>query len=253
MTNGELYLVGTGPGALAQLTHRAREVLARADAVVGYRLYLDLLGPLLEGKETVSSALSEETARATRAVELARAGRRVALVSSGDAGVYGLAGLALELLGATGWRAGAAPLVEVVPGVTAGQAAAALLGAPLGHDWASISLSDLLTPWPVIARRLEAVAAADFVLCLYNPRSLRRDWQLAAARDILLRHRSAATPTGLVTNAYRPGQRVVTTSLGELDPGEVDMLTTVVIGNAATLSFGDLLVTPRGYHLGVAP
>lgn len=249
MPSGELFLVGTGPGALDQLTGRAREALARCDVVVGYRLYLELLCPLLEGKETVSSELTQEEARAARAVELALAGRRVALVSSGDAGVYGLAGLAFELLAAAGWRPGADPVVEVVPGVTAAQAAAALLGAPLGHDWASVSLSDLLTPWPSIERRLEAVAAADFIVCLYNPRSAKRDWQLAAARDIMLWHRGAATPVGLVTNAYRPGQRVTATSLGALDPGTVDMLTIVVIGNAATVARDGLLVTPRGYQI----
>lgn len=247
MARGALYLVGIGPGALEHLTPAARAALVASDTIVGYRRYLDLLGPLLEGKELVAAELTEEVARAERAIALARQGRRVALVSSGDAGVYGMAGLALELLHRAGWRPGAAPDVEVVPGVTAAQAAAALLGAPLMHDWACVSLSDLLTPWPTIERRLAAVAAADFVVCLYNPRSRRRDWQLRAARDIFLRHRAPETPVGLVTNAYRPGQRVATATLATLDPASVDMLTTVVIGNGATIGRDGLLVTPRGY------
>lgn len=250
MPSGALYLVGTGPGDLAHLTPAARDALARSEVVIGYRLYLDLLGPLLDGKETVSSQLTEEAARARRAIDLARGGRIVALVSSGDAGVYGMTGLALELLHADGWRPGDAPTVEVVPGITAAQAAAALLGAPLMHDWACVSLSDLLTPWPVIAKRLEAVAAADFVVCLYNPRSHKRDWQLAEARAIFLRHRAPTTPVGLVTDATRPAQRVRTMTLGDLDITAVDMLTTVIIGNAATMDTGGLLITPRGYRVG---
>ncbi len=250
MTRGRLYLVGTGPGDLAQLTPAARTALAGSEVIVGYRLYLDLLGPLLVGKEIISSQLTEEVARAGLAIDLARRGRCVALVSSGDAGVYGMAGLALELLHGTGWRPGDAPDVEVVPGLTAAGAAAALLGAPLMHDWACVSLSDLLTPWPVILRRVEAVAAADFVLCLYNPRSRRRDWQLDAAQEMLLRYRTAGTPVGLVTNAFREGQRVHTTTLAALDPAQVDMLTTIVVGNSATIDLDGLLVTPRGYPVG---
>ncbi len=250
MIRGCLYLVGAGPGDLAHLTPAARAALAGSEVVVGYRRYLDLLGPLLDGKEAVSSELTEEVARAGRAVDLARRGRTVALVSSGDAGVYGMAGLALEVLREAGWRPGDVPDVEVVPGITAAGAAAALLGAPLMHDWACVSLSDLLTPWPVILRRLEAVAAADFVLCLYNPRSRRRDWQLGAARDVLLRHRAPQTPVGLVTDAYRAGQRVRTTTLADLDPAAVDMLTTVIVGNSATVDCGGMLVTPRGYPVG---
>ncbi|MDP9372981.1 MAG: precorrin-3B C(17)-methyltransferase [Chloroflexota bacterium] len=250
MTRGRLYLVGAGPGDLAHLTPAARAAFAGSEVVVGYRRYLDLLGSLLDGKEAVSSELTEEVARAGRAVEMARRGRTVALVSSGDAGVYGMAGPALELLREAGWRPGDAPDVEVVPGITAAGSAAALLGAPLMHDWACVSLSNLLTPWPVILRRLEAVAAADFVLCLYNPRSLRRDWQLGAARDVLLRHRAPRTPVGLVTDAFRAGQRVRTTTLADLDPGEVDMLTTAIVGNSATVDCGGVLVTPRGYPVG---
>lgn len=254
MARGRLYLVGAGPGDLAHLTPAARAAIVGSDVVVGYQRYLDLLRPLLGSRQTIASRLTEEVARARQAVDLARRGQIVALVSSGDAGVYGMAGPALEVLQALGWRPGDAPEVEVVPGITAAGAAAALLGAPLMHDWACVSLSDLLTPWPLILRRLEAVAAADFVVCLYNPRSHRRDWQLGAARAVLLRHRAPRTPVGLVTDAYRAGQRVRTTTLGDLDPTLVDMLTTVVVGNSATVDLGGIVVTPRGYPVGeVAP
>ncbi len=250
MGSGTLYLVGTGPGDLAHITPAAVAAIGRSAVVVGYRLYLDLLGGLLDGKEVISSQLTEETARAQYAVDRARSGTVVSLVSSGDAGVYGMAGLALELLYAQGWRPGDAPAVEIVPGITAAQAAAALLGAPLMHDWACVSLSDLLTPWEVIRRRLEAVASADFTVCLYNPRSRQRDWQLATAQEIFLVNRSPMTPVGLVTDAYRPAQQVRTTTLGADWVVSVDMLTTVIIGNAATVDAGGLLITPRGYRVG---
>lgn len=249
MTEGTLYLVGTGPGDRAQLTPAASAAIAHSAIIVGYHRYLDLLGDLLDGKEIVTAGLRAETERAQRAITEARAGRTVALVSSGDAGVYGMAGLALELLAADGWHPGDLPHVEVVPGITAATAAAALLGAPLMHDWACISLSDLLTPWPVIRARLDAVALADFVVCLYNPRSSARNWQLDEARVILLAAREPDTPVGMVRNAWRDGQSVRTTTLASFDPTEVDMLTTVIVGNRTTVDLGGMLYTPRGYRM----
>ncbi|MCA1722976.1 MAG: precorrin-3B C(17)-methyltransferase [Thermomicrobia bacterium] len=248
MTDGTLYLIGTGPGDRAHLTPAACAAITRSAVVVGYRRYLDLLGDLLDGKEIVAAGLREETARARRAIAHAREGRAVALVSSGDAGVYGMAGLALELLAAEGWRPGDSPYVEIIPGITAATAAAALLGAPLMHDWACISLSDLLTPWPIIRSRLKAVAVADFVVCLYNPRSNARDWQFGEARDILLSEREPDTPVGIVRNAGREDQVVRTTTLTALDPTGVDMLTTVIVGNRTTVDLGGMLYTPRGYQ-----
>ncbi len=248
MIEGTLYLVGTGPGDRAHLTPAACAAITQSAVIVGYHLYLDLLGDLLDGKEIVTAGLREETERAQRAIAQARAGRTVALVSSGDAGVYGMAGLALELLAADGWRPGDPPHVEVVPGITAATAAAALLGAPLMHDWACISLSDLLTPWSVIRTRLEAVAVADFVVCLYNPRSNARNWQLGEARDILRAARGPGTPVGTVRNAGRNDQAVRTTTLAAFDPSEVDMLTTVIVGNRTTVDLGGMLYTPRGYQ-----
>jgi precorrin-3B C17-methyltransferase len=182
------------------------------------------------------------------ALELASAGRRVALVSSGDAGVYGMASLVLETAEDV-----AGVEVEVVPGVTAALSAAALLGAPLGHDFACISLSDLLTPWPVIERRLEAAGAGDFVVALYNPRSRNRTRQLPHARELLLKHRAPGTPVGLVDRAFRPEERVWQTTLAELSGEGVGMETLIVIGNSQTRVVNGRLVTPRGYPGGGTP
>ncbi|HYC13651.1 MAG TPA: precorrin-3B C(17)-methyltransferase, partial [Stellaceae bacterium] len=223
---------------------------AAASDVVGYGLYLDLLGPALAGKRRHARALGEESARARLALDLAAKGRSVALVSSGDAGIYGLASLVFELMDREerpDWRS---VELNVVPGLSAMQAAAARAGAPLGHDFAAISLSDLLTPWPAIERRLEAAAGADFVLALYNPRSARRRRQLQRAKRILLRHRAPETPVVIARNLGRAGERVTMTSLGKLDPRDVDMLTLVLVGSSATRHVrGEAawVYTPRGY------
>jgi cobalt-precorrin 5A hydrolase/precorrin-3B C17-methyltransferase len=238
---GRLHLVGAGPGDPGLVPPMARDALARSEYVVGLDRYVDAVRPFLRpGATTEPSRLGSEEARARRAVELAELGASVALVSSGDAGVYGMASPALEL-------AGAGVDVVGVPGVTAANAASALLGAPLGHDHCAISLSDLLTPWEQIRRRLEAAAAADLVAVLYNPRSRGREWQLEQARRIFLRHRSPHTPVGVVTDAYRPGQSVLHTTLGDLDVARVGMTTTVVIGSSSTRMTAGRMVTPRGY------
>ena len=240
---GRLSVVGLGPGSAGLLTPDASRAIEAADAVVGYRYYLDLIADRLEGKEVVGRELGEEVERARLALELAESGRTVALISSGDAGIYGMGGVALELASD---RPGSAYVV-VVPGVTAATSAAALLGAPLAHDWASISLSDLLTPWEVIAARVEAAASADFVLAFYNPKSRARDWQLAAVAEILLRHRDPGTPVGLVENAYRPGERVEIVRLDRLAEAEVSMFTTVIVGSSRTFVKRGRMVTPRIY------
>ncbi len=247
--NGKLFLVGLGPGAAGLLTPSAVAVLGRCDVVVGFRGYLEQIAYLTQGKELVAMELGQELDRAARAVDLAGSGRPVAVVSSGDAGVYGMAGPLFRVLTDRGWD-GATPPVVTIPGVSALQAAAALLGSPLMQDFCAISLSDLLTPWATIRRRLEAAALGDFVVALYNPRSQRRDWQLLAARQILLEQRSPETPVGLVREAYREGQRVTLTDLGQLESRcpEVDMFTTVVIGNSTTYLHGGRMVTPRGYE-----
>lgn len=243
---GALHVVGLGPDGCEHLTLAARAALEQSTVVVGYEGYLRQLAAWLR-RPRHSFPLGAEGERVLEAIRLAEQGERAALVSSGDAGIYGLAGLALETLHERGWEPEAGFPVIVLPGVSALSAAAALLGAPLGHDFAVVSLSDLLTPWALIVRRLAAAAAADFVLVLYNPASQRRRWQLAEARELLLAHRSAETPAALVRNAYRPGQRVVRTTLASLPLDEVDMLTTVVVGSSATRALGPWLVTPRGY------
>ena len=218
--------------------------------MVGYRLYLDLLGDMLRGKRRHAKGLGAETDRARLALDLAAAGRDVALVSSGDAGIYGLASLVFELVDRAErpeWRR---LRISVAPGVSALQAAAARVGAPLGHDFAVISLSDLLTPWAQIERRLAAAARGDFVLALYNPRSQRRTRQLEAARRILLRHRRSDTPVVLARNLGRAGEQVTIDTLAGFDARGVDMLTLVLIGSRSTrLIPGDppRLYTPRGY------
>lgn len=247
---GRILLVGLGPGSPEHMTFRARQAIAESDSVVGYETYIELIKDLLAGQEVFQTGMQEEVARAKKAVELAEAGRTVAVVSSGDAGIYGLAGLVYEILKERGWSLGNGIKVEVVPGVTALSAAAALLGAPLMHDFCAISLSDLLTPWEVIVKRIEAAARADFVIALYNPASGRRQHQIAHARRILLEYRPPATPVGLVKNAYRQGQHTVVTDLEHLLDYEIGMLTTVIIGNSQTFAHEGLMVTPRGYRLG---
>jgi len=238
---GRLAVVGLGPGAADLRTPRAEAELRRASVVVGLDSYVDQVRHLFRpGTEVRASGLGAEEARAGEAVELAVRGRAVALIGSGDAGVYAMASPALE-------RCPADVEVVGVPGVTAALAAAALLGAPLGHDHAVISLSDLHTPWPAIERRIQAAADGDFVVCFYNPRSAERHWQLRAALDVLAAHRPAETPVGAVRQASRTGQRVWYAPIKEFDPDDVDMLTTVVVGSSHTRMVGGRMVTPRGY------
>lgn len=238
---GTITVVGLGPGAFDLLTPRALQALRGADVIVGYESYLQSLAPLNLRAELRGSPIGAETARARLAVELAQQGRLVALVSSGDAGIYGMASLLLETAGEAGIA------VEIVPGVTAATAAAALLGAPLGHDFACVSLSDLLTPWELIAARLDAAARSDFVIALYNPVSQKRTWQLPQARDIVLWHRRPDTPVGVVDRASRTGELKRLTTLGELASAGIGMETVVLIGNSQTRVVNGRLVTPRGY------
>jgi cobalt-precorrin 5A hydrolase / precorrin-3B C17-methyltransferase len=242
---GCVSVVGLGPGHARYRTPAAVGAIRHADVVIGYERYVDQCADLLTAShEVLRSPLGAEADRCRVALARASGGARVALVCSGDPGVFAMAGLVHELAGDHG-----DPPVEVVPGVTAALSAAALLGAPLAHDHASISLSDLLTPWSVIEQRLRAVAAADLALALYNPRSSRRTWQLDAARAILLEARGAETPVGVVTDASRPGEEVVVTTLGELDPETVGMLSVVIVGNASSYVRDGRIVTRRGYEL----
>ncbi len=240
---GHLAVVGLGPGAPAWRTPAAASAVRHADVVVGYGPYVDLAGELLGTHHTVvRSPIGAERARVSEALRRAAGGERVALVCSGDPGIYAMASLVCELAPAHG-----DPPVTIVPGVTAALAAAAVLGAPLGHDHAAVSLSDLLTPWAVIEQRLRAVAEGDFTVSLYNPRSKRRIVQLDRALEILAAHRPSTTPAAIVTDAGRPAQRVVRTTLADFDPEQVDMLSLVVVGSSTTRWQGDRMVTPRGY------
>jgi len=248
---GRLFIVGIGPGGEAWLTPEAAGMIEEASDLVGYGLYLDLLGARAKAKRRHDFALGEEEARVKTALALAAEGRTAALVSSGDPGIYAMASLAFELLerAPQAWRG---IEVRVAPGISAMQAAAARAGAPLGHDFAAISLSDLLTPWEAIERRLEAAAAGDFVVALYNPVSRRRRHQLEMARSILLKHRAPDTPVVLARNLGRDGETLKVVRLAELEASQVDMLTVVLIGSTSTRAFkrGDGAVavyTPRGY------
>jgi cobalt-precorrin 5A hydrolase/precorrin-3B C17-methyltransferase len=253
---GRLAVIGIGPGSAAWRTPEASALIAEAEDIVGYRLYLDLLGRALQAKRRHDSAIGAETERARLALDLAAAGRSVALVSSGDAGIYGLAAPVFETLDRENRRDWSSVEITVAPGLSAMQAAAARVGAPLGHDFCAISLSDLLTPWQAIRARLNAAAAADFVIALYNPRSARRATQLAEAATILLAHRSPETPAVIARNLGRAGESHRILHLGELAAADIDMLSLVLVGNSRTrLIPGDppRLYTPRGYFAPTPP
>jgi precorrin-3B C17-methyltransferase len=224
------------------MTGQAIEALRQAEVVVGYDGYFTGIADLVAGKECIALPLSQETERARIAVDRLRRGQAVCVISSGDPGVYGMAGLVLECVGA-----GRQDDVAIIPGVSAVNAAASLMGAPLGHDFAVVSLSDLLTPWEKIERRLRAAAEADFVLALLNPRSQRRDWQYRRAQEIVAASRAPQTPVGIVRNAYRQGQSIDRTTVAHMANAAVDMFTTVIVGNSQTMQLGSAIVTPRGY------
>ena len=239
--------MGTGPGAVEHLSDRARDALASAQVIVGYTTYINLIKDLIGDREVISTGMTKEKERCQQAVEAAASGRRVAVVSSGDPGVYGMAGLVLETMESSGLL-GKLP-VEVVPGITSATASAAKLGAPLMHDFAVISLSDLLTPWETIEARLEAAARSDFVVVLYNPASKKRTRQIEKAREILLLHRQPQTPVGIVKNTAREKESVIITTLDCMTEHSIDMLSTVIVGNSSTRRAGDFIITPRGYRI----
>jgi cobalt-precorrin 5A hydrolase / precorrin-3B C17-methyltransferase len=246
---GQLWLVGTGPGRLEQITSAAKTALGQADAIIGYSLYVDLIRPLLRPGQIIEALpITQERERAIRALELARWGLTVAVISSGDAGIYGMAGLVLEQLQGTGWD-GISPRVRVFPGITAMQGLASRVGAPLMHDFCAISLSDLLTPSAVIHQRLEAAASGDFVTGLYNPRSQTRTELIITARQIFLQHRHPHTPVAIARNLYRDGEEITLTTLEAMLTCSIDMLTVILIGNSRTRQHGDWLITPRGYDI----
>ncbi len=238
----KLWIIGLGPGGGADLTGRARAALEESDVIVGYTVYIDLIRAEFGHKELLTTPMRKEQERCEMALELADSGKTVAMVCSGDPGVYGMAGLCYEL--APRWPE---VVLKVVPGITAACGGAAVLGAPLMHDFCLISLSDLMTPWEKIEKRLRAAGEADFVLCLYNPSSHKRKDYLRRACEILLERKSPETPCGYVREIGRDGEAATVLTLGELKDAQVDMFTTVFIGNAQTQVIGGKLVTPRGY------
>jgi cobalt-precorrin 5A hydrolase / precorrin-3B C17-methyltransferase len=244
---GKIYVIGTGPGGMEHITPRAVSAIRHSDVIVGYGTYMQLIEGLLRDKEVFTTGMTREVERCRKAIELAREGKTASVISGGDPGIYAMAGLVFELLMKES-EGLPVPPVEVIPGISALNASAARLGAPLMHDFASISLSDRLTPWEVIEKRLDAAAAGDFVIILYNPRSRGRAEHIKKAREIIARHRSPDTPAGIVRRAMREGESTTLTTLGAMADQEIDMQSTVIIGNSRTFTWKDIMITPRGYE-----
>jgi len=242
-----LYIVGIGPGALDHLTRKAYNAITQSQVIVGYKTYIGLISGLVSGKDIIASGMTQEVDRVRLAIEKALEGKTVCLISSGDAGIYGMAGIALEFLSSKEARN---LEIEIVPGIMAATACASLLGAPLAHDFAVISLSDLLTDKRKIVERLKLAAKADFVIALYNPASIKRKELLREAWKILIKYKSPKTPVGIVKNAYRPGERIRITTLQDAPSvKDIDMFTTIIVGNSETCIKNGFMVTPRGYSM----
>lgn len=237
---GKIYVVGIGPGKKADMTFRAYEAMEKSDIIIGYKTYMDLIKEYYPGKEMKNSQMTKEVDRCIDVLKLAKEGKNVALISSGDAGVYGMAGIMLEI-------ADGEVEVEIIPGVTATNAAAAIVGAPVMHDYVTISLSNLLTDWELIKKRLELAAQGDFVVSIYNPKSRGRVTQIEEAREIMLKYKPKTTPVAIVRNAGREDEEHVVTTLDEMLNHEINMLTIVIIGNANAFIKDGKMITPRGY------
>jgi precorrin-3B C17-methyltransferase len=236
-----IYAVGIGPGSSRTMTYEAMYAIENSDVVVGYKTYIDLIKDIIKDKETVSNGMKQEIERVKKAVEIAKTGKTVAVISSGDAGVYGMAGLVLELAEDED--------VKIISGVTASTAAAAVLGAPLMHDFCHISLSDLLTPLDLIYKRVELAAQGDFVMCIYNPRSNGRPDYLRNAFEIIKKYKQSSTPVGIVKNAERENQKSIVCTLDTIDYDDIDMLSIVIVGNSSTYIKNNKIITRRGYKL----
>lgn len=244
---GKITVIGIGPGSLEDMTPRARKAIEAADVVAGYNTYIRLVEPLLADKKVIGTAMMQEIDRCRMAVEEAAGGADTVVVSSGDAGVYGMAGLVLELLLKRD-KVKRPEFGGIIAGVSAVNAAASVLGAPLMHDFAVISLSDLLTPWELICKRAEMAAAGDFVVALYNPKSRKRVQNIEEIREIMLRHKRPDTPVGIVTAASREGQNKIISTLADFTKEEINMFSLVIIGNSKTYVKEGYMITPRGYE-----
>lgn len=255
----KLYVIGTGPGDISHMSGRAVDMIKNVDCIAGYTTYIELINELVGSKPVISTGMMKEVERVEKAIDTALSGKTCALISGGDPGIYAMAGLVFEICMKRGISlvrtvedstdAGTTKCLqlEVVPGIPALAAGAALVGAPLTHDFAAVSLSDLLTPWEKIELRLTHAAIADFVIVLYNPKSKKRDWQLKKAQELIMAHRAGTTPVGVVTAAMRENQSVAFTTLEKMCEADVGMQTVLFVGSGASVRYLDFLFTPRGY------
>lgn len=246
---GKLYIVGVGPGHHDHMTFRAKQAIEESDTIVGYETYVNLVEDLIEGKDVYRYAMTQEVERAHQCIDLAKSGKIVSLVSSGDPGIYGMAGLIYEMLAESDWDPKSDLQVEIVPGISALNSCASIIGSPLMTDFAVLSMSDLLVPWEIIVKRVEAAAQGDFVIVIYNPSSKKRIHQLQDTRKILLKYRKPSTPVAIIKGAFRNSQSVVLTDLENLEnhSDKLGMISTVIIGNSSTYNYKDLMINPRGY------
>ena len=249
---GKLYVVGLGPGSHDHMTYRAKQVIEESEVIIGYDTYVSLVEDLIAGKEVYRYAMTQEVDRANQAIDLAEKGRIVSVVSSGDPGIYGMVGLIYEILAQKGWNRNdnnSSIYVECVPGVSSLNSCAALVGSPLMTDFAVVSMSDLLVPWEIIVKRVEAAAMGDYVTVIYNPASKKRVHQLRDTREIFLKYRKLDTPVAIVKGAYRENQEVVVTTLEKMLEHQdmLGMITTVIVGNSSTFNYEGMMVNPRGY------
>ncbi|MHB1443803.1 MAG: precorrin-3B C(17)-methyltransferase [Candidatus Humimicrobiaceae bacterium] len=243
----KIYVIGIGPGNIEDMTSRAKSALEDADIIIGYSTYIELIRDFFPAKKFISSGMTREVERCRLVLKKTLEGNTVALVSSGDSGIYGMAGIMLEVVN----KAGNMVQIEIIPGITAVSAAAAVLGAPVMNDFAVISLSDLLTPWELICKRIESAAEGDFVICFYNPKSKKRSAHIGIARDIIQKYRDAGTPVGIVRNAGRENESNDITTVGDMLNFEIDMFTVVIVGNSKTYIENGKIITPRGYDVNI--
>ncbi|RDJ31960.1 MAG: precorrin-3B C(17)-methyltransferase [Crenarchaeota archaeon] len=246
---GKLFIVGVGPGHHDHMTFRAKQAIEESDTIVGYETYVNLVQDLIDGKEIYRYAMTQEVERAHQCIDLAKSGKIVSLVSSGDPGIYGMAGLIYETLAEQGWDPKSGLSVEIIPGVSALNSCASIIGSPLMTDFAVVSMSDLLVPWEIIVKRVEAAAQGDFVIVIYNPSSKKRIHQLQDTRKILLKHRKPSTPVAIIKGAFRETQSIVLTDLDKMEnyADKLGMISTVIVGNSSTYNYKDLMINPRGY------
>ncbi len=257
-----LYVIGTGPGDISFMSQRAIEVIKQVECIAGYTTYIDLIKDLVSDKEIISTGMTKEVERVEKAIDMALTGKSCALISGGDPGIYAMAGLVFEICKQRDIKIARTEgqdsqdicgdsenilTLEIIPGIPALAAGAALAGAPLTHDFAAISLSDLLTPWDKIEKRLSCAAMADFVIVIYNPKSKKRDWQIKKAQELIMEHRDGSTPVAIVTGAMRENQNISFTTLELMDTASVNMQTVIFVGSSTSLRYLDFLFTPRGY------